>query len=103
MNNMDILEKNRKAIPEDEGMVYQENRARSVGVSCMIILIAALIIYNLTKGISSYSLRSVLWAYIGIEALFKYRHSKSKTFLITGFAGIITSVFSVASYFMETW
>lgn len=103
MDAKEILEKNKKAHPEDEGMVFHENRARIIASACVMILILVQLVYNLFKGISSYSLQAVLWGYIGVEAFLKYRFSKNKLYLATGIAGSLASIVFVIDHIMYTW
>lgn len=103
MDRNEILEKNKNATPPDEGMAFQENRARTIASTCMIGILALFVVYNLFKGLPSHSLQALLWAFIGIEAFVKYRFAKNKAFLVTAVAGILASVFSLATYIVQTW
>lgn len=103
MDKNRILENNKKAAPADEGVQHLDNRARGVGTTCMLAVIAALIVYNLFKGLPSEGLQTVLWAYVGTEALYKYRHSKGKTWLVAAVAGLAASVLFLANYILQSW
>ena len=103
MDKKEILEKNKKLMQEDEGKVYTDNRARSLGVTVMIGLIAVLIIYNLFKGLESNNLQAILWTFIGMEAFYKYRFAQDKKFLLTCVCGLIAAVCFLLTYLIQTW
>ncbi|MDL2294994.1 DUF6442 family protein [Ruminococcaceae bacterium OttesenSCG-928-D13] len=103
MDRNEILEKNKQSAPMDEGVAFHDNRARGVGVTCMVGLIALLIVYNLFKGQPSESLQAVLWAFIGTEALCKFRYSRGKAFLVAGVAGVLTALVFTVTYVLNTW
>lgn len=103
MDSKEILARNKSAAPADEGDVHQDNMARRSGVTAMMVLLAALVVYNLLKGLPSESLQTILWAFVGTEALYKYRHTGNKTFRVAGIAGTIAAVGFLASYVISTW
>ncbi len=103
MDNKEILERNKNAAPADEGQLHQENRARWLGTCGMLLLIVVLLVYNLFKGLPSHGIQSILWAYIGVEALFKYRFSQNRRYFTAAVCGILASLAFLANYIITTW
>lgn len=103
MNRDEILSSNKKANPKDEGDEFVKSAARrwgEIGFSCFIIV---LMVYNLFKGLSNYSLMSVFWSYLSFSTWYKYKVQRQKQDLITSVCALIGALCFLASYLMQTW
>lgn len=98
-----ILESNKQARVRDEGTEFVDNRARRKGEFVLMCLMVLLMVYNLFKGIRSYDLMTVFWAYTAVTNLYKYKAYHQKTDLVAAIAGIVAALGFLVSYFLQTW
>ncbi|WP_283609802.1 DUF6442 family protein [Faecalispora anaeroviscerum] len=98
-----ILNTNKKARIRDEGTEFVDNRARQKGEFVLMCFMALLMGYNLFKGIHSYDLMTVFWAYTAVTNLYKYKEYHQKADLVAAIGGIVAALGFLLSYLLETW
>ncbi|MBZ9623171.1 DUF6442 family protein [Clostridium sp. FP2] len=101
MNKEEILSKSREE-KNDEGIKYLEDKGRKFGEIGFSAIIIFLVIYNLIKGLNSYSVFSIFWAYLALKYYGKYKILKEKEYLIGMIAGTIASLGSLFNYIWTT-
>lgn len=103
MNRDEILESNKKLLVRDEGTEFIENRARLKGEACLVTFMLLLMVYNFFKGIPSYDLMTVFWAYMSVTNFYKYRVNRQRLELVTSVAALIAALGFLVSYILQTW
>lgn len=103
MDRNEVLNRNKDSKPKDEGVEYIENKSRRYGEIGLSLMFIVLVFYNFAKGLPVYDLMAVLWGYIGMSYVYKYRASKTKANLVTATCGLIASVVSLLNYILQTW
>lgn len=98
-----ILENNKKAKLRDEGTEFVDNRARQKGEAVLMSFMLLLMIYNFFKGISSYDLMTVFWAYAAVTNLYKYQAYRQKSDLVTTIFATVAALGFLVNYFSQTW
>ena len=102
MEKQDILEKSRRE-KRDEGVTYAENAGRRYGMIAFCLLNAAMILYNLVKGLDSYLPLALFWGYLAAEGLGKYQVRRERKFLWVIVCGAIASLCFLLCYVLRTW
>lgn len=103
MDKKDILQANKEASPDDEWEIHQYYRAIRVGMVGMFGLTAAIVIYNIFKGLDSDSILAILWAGVGFQMLSKYKQSKDARLLISTIVTFFCAIVYLTRYIIETW
>ena len=98
-----ILDKNKQAKVRDEGTEFVDNPARQKGEALLMSFMLLLMIYNYFKGIPSYDLMTVFWAYGAVTNLYKYLAYRRKSDLVTTIFTAIAALCSFMNYFSQTW
>lgn len=102
MEKQDILEKSRQE-KSDEGVTYAENRGRRYGMIAFGLLNAAVIVYNLVKGLDSYLPLALFWGYMAADGLGKYQVRRERNSLWMVVFGAIASLCFLLCYVLRTW
>lgn len=103
MDKNEILEKSRKENQlRDEGVLHAQEKGRKWGVVGFLSLLIAVQIYQLVLGLDTNLPQAFFMGYISCEALGRYRARREKNLLVVGCLGALGSLFSLASYVMDT-
>ena len=103
MERSEILEKAKTASQKDEGQEYLNNKARrygEVGLCAFFLLITG---YKLAMGIPANDILAVIWAYVGVGYLSKYRDLKTSRALFQAICGLIAAFAFAFAYLLQTW
>lgn len=103
MDKNEILEKSRKENQlRDEGILRAQEKGRQWGVVGFLALCAAVQVYHLALGLDNSLPLAFFLGYVACEALGRYRARREKHLLAVGCLGALGSLFSLASYVMDT-
>lgn len=103
MEKQEILEKSRKEYQLcDEGILRAQEKGRQWGVVGFLALCVAVQVYHLALGLDNSLPLAFFLGYVACEALGRYRARREKHLLAVGCLGALGSLFSLASYVMDT-
>ena len=103
MDKNEILEKSRKDNQlRDEGVLHAQEKGRQWGVVGFLALCAAVQVYHLALGLDNSLPQTFFLGYVACEALGRHRARREKHLLAVGCLGALGSLFSLASYVMDT-
>ena len=103
MDKHEILERNKKSKFPDEGEQYANDKARSFGVIGFASFLVLILIINLVRGVKSFDLLSILWAYSAFESFSRYRYSKKNSHLLGTIASGVAAVCFFISYLLSVF
>ena len=103
MNKNEILEKNRKATPKDEGELFFKNQTYKFSMIAMMALLLLLYIYNGIKGLPTDAIMALVLANFTMQCFVNYRQSKNRLYMISGIVGILLCIGRAVMYVIKTW
>ena len=103
MEREEILRRNRAAHEKDEGEQYVEMKSRRYGEIGLCAFFILMMVYKLAKGLPANDLLAVIWGYLGVSFVSKYRLSGNKKFLTSAICGIIAAISFGIAYVFQTW
>ena len=104
MDRDEILRRSRDSKKnKDEGVQFMEQQARRYGEIGLCGFFILLAVYKLIKGQPANDLLAVIWGYIGVSNIYKYRYSRTKQALTAAVCGVLAAVCFTAAYVLQTW
>ncbi|WP_294373204.1 DUF6442 family protein [uncultured Clostridium sp.] len=103
MNREEILERNRKSKPVDEGEQYVEDKSRNVGEIGIIMFFIILFVYKEWKGIPTEDLIGLFWGYLGFSYIGKFKYYRTKRYLVCTILGLLGALIFITSYMLKMW
>lgn len=95
MNREEVLAKSRSEA-KDEGFMQAENRGRKFGITILLIVYTAIVLFNAAVDWPNEAIFAMMFFFVAAESYPKYQFSRKKVFLF------ITIIFAFAAvYFIS--
>lgn len=92
MDKEEILKRNLMSNPEDEGIVFAENKSRLYGIIGVCVIFIIITIYNFVKSVDNSDVLALFWGFLTMESVGKYRILRGKIRLIIAIISFIATI-----------